>query len=56
MCPVYNPARKECRVTPWDSSALRDESEIKHKCTDSYEYKRCKNYEAYVQRVYKIER
>ena len=56
MCPFYNPSRKECKVTPWDSSAHRDDSEIQSKCTDSYNYKNCGNYEAYQRGDYKIER
>ena len=47
MCPNYNPAKKECRVVPYDSSAPRSESEIKSKCTDSYYFMKCGNYEAH---------
>jgi len=56
MCPFYNPSKKECKVTPWDSSAHRDDSEIQNKCTDSYNYKNCGNYEAHQRGDYKVER
>ena len=56
MCPFLNLSEKKCKVTPFDSAAPREESEIKHKCTDSYNYKNCGNYEAYQRGDYKVER
>ena len=56
MCPYYNPSRSECRVTPWDSSAHKDDYEANTKCKDSYAYKNCGNYEAAQRGEYRIER
>ena len=54
MCPFYNPDRKECKVTPWDSSAPRSEGEISSYCKGNY--RNCGNYEAYERGDYKVER
>ena len=56
MCPLYNSSKKECRVTPQGSNPHRDNSEIQSKCTNSSNYKKCGNYEAYQRSDYKIER
>jgi len=54
MCPFYNPSKKECRVTPWDSAAPRSESEIRSHCQGNFD--NCGNYEAYQRGDYKVER
>ena len=46
MCPYYNYATKECRVTPYDGEAPRSEREIEATCTDSSNHRNCGNYEA----------
>ena len=56
MCPYFNPNRKECKVTPWDSSAHQSDRDVEYKCSDNNNYKNCGNYEAAQRGDYKIER
>ena len=55
MCPHYNPSKKECRVTPYDSSALQSDSKISSDCASS-NHTNCGNYEAFKRGDYKVER
>ena len=54
MCPVFDDASKKCKVTPWDSNAVRDANSIRQHCQG--DYKKCGNYEAYKRGEYKIKR
>ncbi|MCL2225823.1 MAG: hypothetical protein FWB96_12720 [Defluviitaleaceae bacterium] len=56
MCPYFNPSKQECKVTPYDSNAKRDDSWRSHYCTSSSNCKSCGNYEAAQRGDYKIER
>jgi hypothetical protein len=56
MCPVYDYNNNKCRVTPEDYNATCDRSDADYKCKDSYNYKKCGNYESYESGRYRIER
>jgi len=56
MCPYFNPSKSECRVTPFDSEAKKEESWINYYCSSSINCKNCGNYEAAQRGDYKIQR
>jgi len=56
MCPYYNPSKQECKVTPYDSNATREDSWRNHYCTSSSNCKSCGNYEAAQRGDYKVVR
>ena len=56
MCPYFNESKQECRVTPEDKNARRDESWKRDHCKNTYDYKKCGNYEAAQRGDYKIYR
>jgi len=56
MCPYFNPSKSECRVTPYDSSAHKDDNWKNHYCLNSSNCKSCGNYEAAQRGDYTIRR
>ena len=56
MCQYFNQSKQECRVTPHDSNARRDESWKNTYCLSNSGCKTCGNYEAAQRGDYKIVR
>lgn len=54
MCPVFDPTRSECKVTP-ASNAYQDGGHKEHCCTGG-NYTSCGNYESYQRGDYIIRR
>jgi len=56
MCKYFNPSKEECRVTPFDSEAKKEDSWINYYCNDSSNCKDCGNYEAAQRGDYQVTR
>jgi hypothetical protein len=56
MCPLWNPERKYCTVSPSDSQCYRTDGEQQSHCLNSSNYMYCANYEAHQRGEYIVRR